>query len=123
MNGWTPERRAHQATAIRRWRPWEYSTGPRTAAGKARSARNAYTGGHWRRERDFFKACRQVLREQRRVPDRLREAADWLTAGTIGTRAVASRLRSEGTARSDYGPGAGVIERRTRGSPGTEQPV
>ena len=42
MNGWTPERRARQAQAIRRWRPWEHSTGPRTAEGRARSARNAY---------------------------------------------------------------------------------
>ena len=25
-NGWTPERRARQARAIRRWRPWEHST-------------------------------------------------------------------------------------------------
>ena len=44
-NGWTPERRAKQSAAIRRWRPWERSTGPRTAAGKARVARNAYKGG------------------------------------------------------------------------------
>ena len=42
------ERRARQAQAIHRWRPWEHSTGPRTAEGKARSARNAYAGGHWR---------------------------------------------------------------------------
>ena len=71
MNGWTRERRARQAVAIRRWRPWEHSTGPRTSAGKARSSRNAYQGGHWRREREFFKTCRQVLREQRRTLDRL----------------------------------------------------
>jgi hypothetical protein len=44
-NGWTPERRARQSAAIRQWRPWERSTGPRTAAGKARVARNAYKGG------------------------------------------------------------------------------
>lgn len=40
-NGWTPERRARQAEQILTWRPWERSTGPRTAAGKARSRRNA----------------------------------------------------------------------------------
>ena len=67
MNGWTPQRRARQAQAIRRWRPWEHSTGPRTADGKARSARNAYTGGHWRRERELFKTLRQALWEQREV--------------------------------------------------------
>ena len=45
-NGWTPERRAKQSAAIQRWRPWERSTGPKTAAGKARVARNAYKGGN-----------------------------------------------------------------------------
>lgn len=45
MNGWTPDRRRAQAEAIRRWRPWEKSTGPRTQAGKARVARNAFKGG------------------------------------------------------------------------------
>ena len=30
MHGWTPERRARQADAIRRWRPWERATGPRS---------------------------------------------------------------------------------------------
>ena len=67
MNGWTPERRARQTLAIRRWRPWEHSTGPRTTEGKARSAQNAYKGGHWRREREFFKTARQVLRDQQEV--------------------------------------------------------
>jgi hypothetical protein len=38
--GWTLERRAKQAAAIRRWRPWEHSTGPKTPQGKAKSARN-----------------------------------------------------------------------------------
>ena len=119
MNGWTPERRARQAEAIRRWRPWEYSTGPRTAAGKARSAGNAYTGGRWRRERDFFKACRQVLREQRRTLDRLGVATDRPTAGMTATQAPSSLL-SNGTAWSGRGPGAGVIDCRMRGSPGIE---
>jgi hypothetical protein len=41
---WTPERRAKQAAAIRRWKPWEKSTGPNTADGKARSSRNADKG-------------------------------------------------------------------------------
>lgn len=45
-NGWTPERRARQAALIRTWRPWEKSTGPRSEEGKARTARNAFKGGH-----------------------------------------------------------------------------
>jgi len=43
--GWTPERRARQALAIRTWEPWRKSTGPRTEAGKARSAGNALKHG------------------------------------------------------------------------------
>jgi len=70
MNGWTPERRARQAQAIRRWRPWEHSTGPRTAEGKARAARNAYTGGCWRRDRELLTALRRALREQREAMSR-----------------------------------------------------
>lgn len=45
-SAWTPERRARQAEAIRRWKPWEKSTGPKTAEGKARVSRNAYKGAH-----------------------------------------------------------------------------
>jgi len=44
-NGWTPERRARQAELIKTWRPWEQATGPRSAAGKAVVARNAWKGG------------------------------------------------------------------------------
>ena len=40
-----PEHRRLQAEAIRRWKPWEKSTGPRTVEGKARIARNGYKGG------------------------------------------------------------------------------
>ena len=61
-NGWTPERCARQAELIRRWRPWEKSTGPRTEAGKAVVSRNAYKGGAWRLLRELSRA----LREQNR---------------------------------------------------------
>jgi hypothetical protein len=71
MSGWTRARRARQAQAIRRWRPWEYALGPRTAEGKARAARNAYTGGHWRRERELLKALNLALRQQREAQRRL----------------------------------------------------
>src|SRR5262247_1909350 len=47
--GWTLERRARQRRGIWRWRPWQHSTGPRTDEGKARSARNAYRGGFWKK--------------------------------------------------------------------------
>ena len=59
-NGWTPERRARQAELIRRWRPWEESTGPRSVEGKARTARNAWKGGF----RPLLREMALVLREQ-----------------------------------------------------------
>jgi hypothetical protein len=64
-HGWTLARRARQAQAIRRWRPWARSTGPRTAAGKARSARNADRGGVWRTLRLMSKTLNAELRAQR----------------------------------------------------------
>tara|TARA_A100001037_G_scaffold306864_1_gene357668 strand:- start:9011 stop:9223 length:213 start_codon:yes stop_codon:yes gene_type:complete len=42
---WSDERRRRQAEMIRRWKPWERSTGPRTCSGKKRSSKNAYKGG------------------------------------------------------------------------------
>lgn len=49
-NGWTPERKARQAALIRTWKPWERSTGPKTAAGKASSSRNADKPGWFNRQ-------------------------------------------------------------------------
>ena len=43
--GWPPSRRRAQAERLRRAKIWTRSTGPRTAAGKARSARNAHKHG------------------------------------------------------------------------------
>lgn len=43
--GWPPARRAAQAARCRAAQPWKRATGPRTAAGKAKSARNAYRHG------------------------------------------------------------------------------
>ena len=55
MNGWSPEQRQRQVL-IQSWKPWERSTGPTTAEGKARAAQDAYKGGE-----------RQLMR----VPDEL----------------------------------------------------
>lgn len=48
--GWTDERRAKQAQAIRQWQPWRASTGPVTPEGKARSSQNASKPNSIRRE-------------------------------------------------------------------------
>lgn len=67
-SGWTPERRAKQAAAIRRWKPWTRSTGPRTEAGKDRARLNAYKGG----ERPMLRMLARALRDQRRELAELR---------------------------------------------------
>ena len=45
MNGWTLERRQRQSELIRRWKPWEKTTGPKTEEGKKRVSHNAYKHG------------------------------------------------------------------------------
>ena len=60
-NGWTPERKARQAQLIHNWRPWERSTGPKTAEGKARVSKNAYKGGR----RDALRVLGRLLRVQK----------------------------------------------------------
>lgn len=59
-NGWTPDRRAKQSAAIRRWRPWEQSTGPRTAEGKRRSSRNAGREGLHEKLRTLARLLREM---------------------------------------------------------------
>lgn len=63
----TPEHRAHRASLIRGWRPWEKSTGPKTPDGKARSARRSFKGGY----RELAREIARELRKQRRTLDEL----------------------------------------------------
>ncbi len=56
----TPEHRALRAALIRRWKPWENSTGPKSEDGKARSAMRGFKGGH----RAMLREVARVLREQ-----------------------------------------------------------
>jgi hypothetical protein len=63
-NGWTASRRAKQASAIHRWRPWENATGPKTRAGKAKVARNGIkTGAYTAAARAERQSLREILRE------------------------------------------------------------
>ena len=66
-NGWTLERRQRQSKAIRRWKPWEGSTGPRTPEGKATVAQNSYKGG----VRPLLRKIAKVLHSNQQALDEL----------------------------------------------------
>jgi hypothetical protein len=71
--GWTDERRANQAAAIRRWQPWTKSTGPRTIEGKATSSRNADKPNSIRRQLLVIMGdLAEVLRQVRAIEVRRR---------------------------------------------------
>lgn len=63
--GWTPERRKRQSEAIKRWKPWHQSTGPKSPEGKAAVSCNSWTGGEWLKLRRAIKALNQAMREQK----------------------------------------------------------
>jgi hypothetical protein len=69
-NSWAPERRERQGELIKTWRPWEQSTGPRTEAGKAASARNSRKhGNRSRKTLEHLRELRAYLRECKEVTD------------------------------------------------------
>jgi len=55
--GRTPEHRELRRQLIQRWKPWEKSTGPKTAEGKRRSAMRGYKGG----QREQARAMARLL--------------------------------------------------------------
>ena len=67
-NYWMQERRERQADLIRRWKPWEKSTGPKSAEGKERSAQRGYKGG----VREMLREVARLLRAQREELKRIR---------------------------------------------------
>ena len=67
VNGWTLERRRRQAETIRRWKPWEQSTGPVTHEGRERVSRNAWKGAHRAQLRDLSKMLNAELAEMQRL--------------------------------------------------------
>ena len=67
---WTPEQRKQQSLKVRQWKPWEQSTGARTAQGKAISARNAFKGGLMQNIKLLGKQLNILMREQKqRIKD------------------------------------------------------
>ena len=67
MHGWSKERRERQAELIRQWQPWAKSTGPKSAEGKERVARNAWRGGHRQKLRDLAKMVNAEIRAARQT--------------------------------------------------------
>ena len=59
----TPEHRKLRAELIRRWKPWEKSTGPRSVEGKAKVSKNAFKG----RTRQMLRELSRLLKEQEEV--------------------------------------------------------
>ena len=52
----TPEHRRLRAELIKRWRPWEKSTGPKSKKGKAIVAQNGFRGN----PRETLRAAREI---------------------------------------------------------------
>ena len=65
--GWTPERRKRQSEAIRQWKPWEQSTGPKSPEGNAAVSGNAWTGRHLAMLREFSKLVNSEVRQAREL--------------------------------------------------------
>ena len=65
MRHWTAEERLIQSEAIRRWKPWECSTGAKTPQGKAISSKNATKTGDSIYVRELIKQMNRILREQK----------------------------------------------------------
>ena len=75
MPVWTEGRRKKQAEAIRRNKPWEKSTGPRTKGGKARSRLNAVKHGEPSRAFLLIKAMARENMKYIRKMERLMDFA------------------------------------------------
>jgi hypothetical protein len=62
----TPEHRALKAALIKRWKPWEKSTGPKSPEGKSRSAMRGFKGGIRPLMREL---CRALMEQERQYFD------------------------------------------------------
>ena len=73
-SGWTPERKAKQATAIQSWKPWQKSTGPKSLSGKTKVSRNAFKGGNRSAMRRLTSALNDELKTQYEFVERVRNS-------------------------------------------------
>jgi len=67
-NGWTEERKQKQRELIQSWKPWEKSTGAKTAHGKAKSKMNAYKHGI-SKTKALLRELASMLREEKKLMD------------------------------------------------------
>jgi hypothetical protein len=67
-NGWTEERKQKQRELIQNWKPWEKSTGAKTAKGKAKSSMNAYKYGS-AEAKMMLRELGRMLREEKKLMD------------------------------------------------------
>ena len=65
--GWTAERRKKQSEAIRRWKPWNQSTGAKSLEGKAVVSRNAWKGGQRAMLNEITKMVKAEVRASREL--------------------------------------------------------
>lgn len=82
---WTDDQKKRQAEKIIRWRPWERSTGPKSAAGKSIAARNAYKGGTRDLQRTLSRKINSILKDQSDCIDDLLGSAGTVSEPTCTT--------------------------------------
>ncbi len=83
---WTEEEKRKQSEAIKRWKPWEQSTGPRTEEGKGRCSINAIKEGARCRIDDDYRRLFRLNRELRQL------ALKIVTEGNPGTLRKTNKL-------------------------------
>ena len=69
--GWTPERRKKQSEAIKRWKPWKQSTGPKSVEGKERVAANAWRGGQRAQLRELSRMVNAEIAQTKELTTRI----------------------------------------------------
>jgi hypothetical protein len=61
MRHWTQEERQRQSQIIKKWQPWEHSTGAKTVDGKERSKMNALkSGAYSQRTKELYQLIKQT---------------------------------------------------------------
>ena len=87
---WTPERRARQAELIRKVKPWEKSTGPRTKEGKAIASQNARV--HGRCSKKYLEERQRTMLVNRHMSRSLRAGSRVVTTSFVedGVRYISS---------------------------------